>query len=1248
LACSPVSPGPGVNGSADLIKNAADPLHITNVSLNTLNHSSQYFGTSGGAASAAYNYSNKTNLGPTDLQAGNSYTISVDHTGYLSTVGVWIDYNQDGDFNDPNEAIGVSYNTGTNKTFNFTVPNSVTNNQQVVMRVRCVIDNVSGSMTPCNNFGNTLSGNNNEVEDYRIRLRNPTACQAPTLTAQGNGASGTAGVCSGNAVNLTANPSGGQNCGGNFEYAWTNGTDWWDGSGFNAATPQYNTGYQSISTTPSGNTSYEVRAQCSSDPSCNSQSTVIVNTLGAPANLSASIGSPATGADHHLDVTWDAASGASSYELEYSVNGSIWNALTTTSNTSYDHNTGDTPNEPYYYRVRAVSSAGNTCAWNEMSTPRYTAADVPETPNLSNVQPTQLDLDLQPETPTANPSYTDYSIYSPTTGQYLQANGTFGPTEVFQTMAQWNTTTVTGLTPGTEYCFLAKARNEDGDTRGGVGATLQSNETFDSDVIANGAADPNSWWSPSSCTSPEEWDYTGANGCPAGAAEFLGNFLNFNGCFLRSPELNANGMDQVVMQFDLTNTIYDNNDPTYGELRVYIWINGGYKDQSQVPVTINGASTRQIQFDSQARNCEDMRAIFDISGIAAGNRDDMLLYIESMPKDGSDVYTARVDNIQINEAAPRACATTPNCTVGSQPTATWTGTENRSWTNCNNWNIGNIPGPSTDVTIPGSVPNDPLLSSETAEVNDMRIENGGLLELESAATLTLNGNLSVSDASATGGTLRSAGYPDNEISVAGDLTLHDAGTIDMSDGSPTADGTLRLQGDWTHNSGGTWQWGQSRVVLNGSGAQALDAPAAESYHIFELNKTNGNALQLNQAIAIEQELMLSQGRIATGSSHEVHVQNGSPGAVTGYGSSSYVQGNLRRNLASDALYAFPVGDAPIASGGMGYQLAEVDFADRGGYTQLRASFQPSSPGSFSNATALNNTAECGNSGYTQWLFSGFWRLQSTGTQGGAEYDLQVHPQAASFTNPTGNYSASLAKRPTGGAASNFALDGSCAPSTTDLLASPPVVTRKAIGSGFSDFAIVLDNTTAFPVEGLRLEGHYLSGRTRLDWTTTRELNNKGFHVQRRGPGQQQFEQIGFVEGVGTSTETQRYFFKDPAVARGARYHYRLRQEDFDGASTYSNTVTVRVPTREARNVALYPNPVLQGEALRFAFDAASSNDVTAQVYDAKGQQLLERHYSIEPGRPALSLPTGKLAQGIYLLQVNVNGTQLQRKFQVVR
>ncbi len=380
-------------------------------------------------------------------------------------------------------------------------------------------------------------------------------------------------------------------------------------------------------------------------------------TCAPVANLAAAIGTPANGLAHHMDVTWDALSGATGYDIEFSNNGSSWTSLGSVSTNSYDHNFADNPNVAMYYRVRAKDGS-QTCNWATMVTPVYTACDNPEIPTTSNSTSNTMDIAIANETPVLNPAITTYSIYESTTGQYVQANGTLGAIEVFQTKAVWGTTTVTGLNASTEYCYVAKARNNDGDERGGAGASLLTLQEFNSSGDLNttaGSGPTNVWWSPSSCTTGGmTWD--GSTGCSGGAVGFSGSFNNFYGCFLRSPATDCNTLNVMEMTFDLSNSFFASqpNDRVYFNM----WAptagspGGTYISASMV----NGVSTSDLFF-TQVRNCEEVVVEFDLSTVT--DKSAILFYINAdCAYNTGNVYYVWSDNIQLAEQAPKACATT--------------------------------------------------------------------------------------------------------------------------------------------------------------------------------------------------------------------------------------------------------------------------------------------------------------------------------------------------------------------------------------------------------------------------------------------------------------------------------------------------------------------------------------------------------------------------------------------------------------
>jgi hypothetical protein len=109
------------------------------------------------------------------------------------------------------------------------------------------------------------------------------------------------------------------------------------------------------------------------------------------------------------------------------------------------------------YHYRAVGTVSGTPT-NGSDMTFYTLAATPGVLTLSNPLQTTLDVTLNATTENNNPATTEYAIQE-TGGQYVQANGTLGASEVWQTAATWATTTVTGLSTSTLYTFQAKARN---------------------------------------------------------------------------------------------------------------------------------------------------------------------------------------------------------------------------------------------------------------------------------------------------------------------------------------------------------------------------------------------------------------------------------------------------------------------------------------------------------------------------------------------------------------------------------------------------------------------------------------------------------------------------------------------------------------------------------------------------------------------------------------------------------------------
>ena len=418
----------------------------------------------------------------------------------------------------------------------------------------------------------------------------------------------------------------------------------------------------------------------------------------------------------------------------------------------------------------------------------------------------------------------------------------------------------------------------------------------------------------------------------------------------------------------------------------------------------------------------------------------------------------------------------------------------------------------------------------------------------------------------------------------------------------------------------------STLTFNGTAAQTYSPNQNTSTPILTLNNVVMNHLGTgvsistsntpNMVLGTNGQLTLTAGKIITPNTQEVVLTNTAINAVTTGNINSYVEGNLRRYLAANATGSF---DFPVGHAIPGYERANVNFTSAVATTaiQLVARFDPW------NATwtlpgAPGWGTECSVTYNAPYLNNGYWSIDASAATTG-NYTMTLYNR--SYTNSKTYFS--IAKSPSASAA--WALNGNC------VLANPVTAVQRTAMSGFSKFATIQHDIT-LPVELLEFKAENQNENVLLSWKTASEKNSDYFIVERSIDGINFATTIGTVDAAGFSNSVLNYQLLDEHPLTGQNY-YRLKQVDIDGSIHYSDVVLVNFSyaNQPAFVNNLFPNPVK--DILFFDFTTPTDESIQLEILDDLGRNLINTNKEINAGKNTIETDMRSLANGIYLLKV---------------
>ncbi|MBL0049861.1 MAG: T9SS type A sorting domain-containing protein [Bacteroidetes bacterium] len=176
--------------------------------------------------------------------------------------------------------------------------------------------------------------------------------------------------------------------------------------------------------------------------------------------------------------------------------------------------------------------------------------------------------------------------------------------------------------------------------------------------------------------------------------------------------------------------------------------------------------------------------------------------------------------------------------------------------------------------------------------------------------------------------------------------------------------------------------------------------------------------------------------------------------------------------------------------------------------------------------------------------------------------------------------------------------------------------------------------TALPIELSSFTAELKGAAVAVNWSTASEINNNYFTVLRSGDAVN-FEELKRIKGAGNSSNTLSYEIVDNSPMNGMNY-YQLKQTDFDGTTSLSDIVAVKVSGKSIAFEQLLQN--IEANTLEARIQSAQNENVLIEIYDISGRVIFSKEIVSNEDKTSISLSTAPYSKGIYLLKAS-NGLE---------
>ncbi len=189
--------------------------------------------------------------------------------------------------------------------------------------------------------------------------------------------------------------------------------------------------------------------------------------------------------------------------------------------------------------------------------------------------------------------------------------------------------------------------------------------------------------------------------------------------------------------------------------------------------------------------------------------------------------------------------------------------------------------------------------------------------------------------------------------------------------------------------------------------------------------------------------------------------------------------------------------------------------------------------------------------------------------------------------------------------------------------------------------IVFQAAGALPVTITDFGAVYTNDKVNVKWTTTFELNNDHFDVERSTDGTS-FTAVATVKGQGNASVKHSYEINDDVsrnVLNKNDLYYRLKQVDLNGKASYTKILVVRVyRTKSLQSLSVTPNPAIND--IKVNVQLNENSYIVMKVANSSGVEVMRKTTRGSTGSNSFGLEgTSRLQAGVYFLEVIVNSNE---------